>query len=145
MRKNGVVRLFKSYRSDFKDGEQKRDFLYVKDAVEMTLYLAAVPAANGIFNIGSGRAHSWNELARAVFAALSLPPRIEYIEMPNAIRDQYQYFTQANIGKLRAAGYEQPITPLDAAVRDCVVNYLFPDKSLGDLTPARHETGGRLR
>ena len=138
VRENGVTRLFKSYRPDYKDGEQKRDFLYVKDAVAMTLYLAAAPAAHGIFNIGSGQAHSWNELARAVFAALGRPPRIEYIEMPEAIREHYQYFTQAKIGKLRAAGYDDPITPLDAAVRDYVVNYLLPEKSLGEAAPARH-------
>jgi ADP-L-glycero-D-manno-heptose 6-epimerase len=137
VRENGVVRLFRSYRPDFQDGEQKRDFLYVKDAVEMTLYLAAAPAAHGIFNIGSGQAHSWNELARAVFAALDLPPRIAYIEMPDAIRRQYQYFTQAKIAKLRAAGYAHPITPLDEAVYDYVVNYLVPDQSLGEAAPAR--------
>jgi ADP-L-glycero-D-manno-heptose 6-epimerase len=138
VRESGVVRLYKSCRPDYKDGEQKRDFLYVKDAVEMTLYLAAAPAAHGLFNIGSGQAHSWNELARAVFAALGQPPRIEYIEMPEAIREHYQYFTQAKIGKLRAAGYDDPITPLDAAVRDYVVNYLLPEKSLGDIAPARY-------
>ena len=136
-RNTGVVRLFKSYRPDYKDGEQKRDFLYVKDAVDMTLYLAAAPAAHGIFNIGSGQAHSWNELARAVFAALGLPPRIEYIEMPEAIREQYQYFTQAKIAKLRAAGYARPITPLEEAVRDYVVNYLVPGQSLGAPAAAR--------
>jgi ADP-L-glycero-D-manno-heptose 6-epimerase len=132
----GTIQLFKSHRPDYQDGEQKRDFLYVKDAVEMTLYLAATPSANGIFNIGSGEAHSWNELARAVFAALGRPPRIEYIDMPAAIRDRYQYFTQADIGKLRAAGYDRPVTPLDAAVRDYVVNYLVPGKSLGEAASA---------
>ena len=144
VRENGVVRLFKSYRPEYIDGEQRRDFLYVKDAVAMTLYLAAAPAAHGIFNIGSGQAHSWNELARAVFAALDQPPRIEYIEMPEAIRKQYQYFTRAKIGRLRAAGYEHPVTPLDTAVRDYVVNYLVPEKSLGEAAPAI-EIGGRLR
>jgi ADP-L-glycero-D-manno-heptose 6-epimerase len=132
----GAVGLFRSYRPDYKDGEQKRDFLYVKDAVNMTLHLAATPAAVGIFNIGSGQAHSWNELARAVFAALGRPPRIEYIEMPEAIRDRYQYFTQANISKLRAAGYSAAVTPLDAAVRDSIVNYLVPGKSLGEAASA---------
>jgi ADP-L-glycero-D-manno-heptose 6-epimerase len=132
VRDSGVLHLFKSYRPDYKDGEQKRDFLYIKDAVAMTLYLAATPSASGIFNIGSGQAHSWNELARALFAALGLPPRIEYIEMPAAIRAQYQYFTQAGIGKLRAAGYDRAITPLEEAVRDYVVNYLLPGKSLGE-------------
>lgn len=131
VRESGKIRLFKSYRPEYKDGEQKRDFLYVKDAVNMTLYLAANPKANGIFNLGSGQAHTWNELARAVFAALGKLPDIEYVDMPETIREKYQYFTQADIGKLRAAGYSEPITPLDAAVRDYVVNYLVPSKSLG--------------
>lgn len=128
----GAIRLFKSYRPDFADGEQKRDFLYVKDAVAMTLHLGATPHANGLFNIGSGEAHSWNELAHAVFAALEREPRIEYIEMPEVLRGKYQYFTQACIGKIRASGYAAPMTPLAAAVRDYVIQYLIPDRRLGD-------------
>ena len=127
----GVIRLFKSDRPEYQDGEQRRDFLYVKDAVAMTLDLAANPAANGIYNIGSGVARTWNDLARAVFAALGREPRIEYIAMPEAIRDKYQYFTQANIGKLRASGYDAPVTSLEDAVRDYVVNYLVPGRPLG--------------
>ncbi len=96
----------------------------------MTLDLAANPAANGIFNIGSGVAHSWNQLARCVFAALGQQARIEYIDMPLSIREQYQYFTRADIGKLRDAGYTRPITPLSESVRDYVVNYLVPNASL---------------
>ena len=95
----GVIRLFKSYRDDYKDGEQKRDFLYVKDAVNMTLHLASRPVVSGLFNIGSGKARTWIELATAVFAALGREPHIEFIKMPEAIRDKYQYFTQADIGK----------------------------------------------
>jgi ADP-L-glycero-D-manno-heptose 6-epimerase len=129
--KTGTIRLFKSYRPEYGDGEQKRDFLYVKDAVEMTLHLAANPRANGIFNVGSGRAHTWNELARAVFSALRRPPNIEYIEMPEAIRDKYQYFTQADIRKLIGTGYGKPVTPLEEAVLDYVVNYLVPGHALG--------------
>jgi ADP-L-glycero-D-manno-heptose 6-epimerase len=132
----GAIRLFKSYRPEYRDGDQRRDFLYVKDAVAMTLYLAANPSANGIFNLGSGQARTWNELARAVFAAMGQAPRIEYVEMPENIRDQYQYFTQADIGKLRAASYTEPITPLEGAVRDYVADYLLPDKSLGSETGA---------
>jgi ADP-L-glycero-D-manno-heptose 6-epimerase len=128
----GVIQLFKSYRPEYANGDQKRDFLYVKDAVSMTLHLAASPAANGIFNLGAGVAHTWNELARAVFVALGREPRIEYIEMPEAIREKYQYFTQANIARLRASGYAPQITPLSEAVRDYVVNYLAPGASLGD-------------
>ena len=127
----GVIRLFKSYRPEYRDGEQRRDFLYVKDAVRMTLHLAENRQAAGIFNIGSGQAHTWNELAGALFAALGRPPRIEYIKMPEAIRDKYQYFTEAKIEKLRASGYSQPITPLAGAVRDYVQNYLVPGKALG--------------
>jgi ADP-L-glycero-D-manno-heptose 6-epimerase len=126
----GAIRLFRSYRPEYGDGEQKRDFLYVKDAVRMTLYVAANRSANGIFNVGSGEAHTWNELAHAVFAALGRAPRIEYIDMPEAIRDKYQYFTQADIRKLRAAGYAQTITPFDEAVRDYLGHYLVPGKSL---------------
>jgi ADP-L-glycero-D-manno-heptose 6-epimerase len=129
--KTGVIRLFKSYRPEYRDGEQKRDFLYVKDAVNMTLHLTANPAANGIFNIGSGEARTWNDLARAVFAALGREARIEYIEMPESIREKYQYFTQADIRKLRGAGYAAPVTSLEDAVRDYVVNYLVPGRSVG--------------
>ena len=131
VQETGIIRLFKSYRPEYRHGEQRRDFLYVKDAVAMTLHLATNPGAHGIFNIGSGETHTWNEVAGAVFAALGKAPRIEYIEMPPAIREQYQYFTQADIRKLRATGYVQPLTPLTEAVRDYVVNYLLPGKPLG--------------
>jgi ADP-L-glycero-D-manno-heptose 6-epimerase len=128
--KTGVIQLFKSYRPQYQDGEQRRDFLYVKDAVAMTLHLAANPAANGIFNIGSGEARTWNDLARAVFAALGREPRIEYIDMPESIRDKYQYFTQADVHKLLSTGYDSPITSLEDAVRDYVVNYLVPGRAV---------------
>ena len=131
IRETGVMRLFKSYRPEFADGEQKRDFLYVKDAMEMTLFLAANSKVNGLFNIGSGTAHSWNELADAVFAAMNLPKNVEYIEMPVEIRDKYQYFTQANIAKLRDAGYVQQITSLNDAVEDYVTAFLAKGKTLG--------------
>ena len=125
-----LIRLFKSYRKDFRDGEQKRDFLYVKDAVAMTLHLAASKKAGGLFNIGSGAARTWIDLANSVFAALKKKPKIEFIEMPETIRDKYQYFTQADISRLRAAGYREKITPLENAVADYVQNYLVPDKRL---------------
>jgi len=130
VRETGVIRLFKSYRQDFRDGEQKRDFLYVKDAVAMTLYLAANEKAGGLFNIGNGAARTWLDLARAVFTALKREPKIEFIEMPESIRDKYQYFTEANLGRLRAAGYSAPVTSLEDAVSDYVRNYLAPDKRL---------------
>src|SRR5471030_3193079 len=125
-----LIRLFKSYRKDFRDGEQQRDFLYVKDAVAMTLHLAASKKAGGLFNIGSSEARTWIALANSVFAALGKKPKIEFIEMPETIRDKYQYFTQADISKLRAAGYKAPVTSLEEAVKDYVRNYLAPDKRL---------------
>src|SRR5580704_15942223 len=124
----GVIQLFKSYRKEYKDGEQKRDFLYVKDAVAMTLHLAANKKANGLFNIGSGEARTWIALANSVFAALNKKSKIEFIEMPETIRDKYQYFTQADISKLRAAGCKEKITSLENAVADYVRNYLLHDK-----------------
>jgi ADP-L-glycero-D-manno-heptose 6-epimerase len=130
VRETGVIRLFKSYREGFRDGEQKRDFLYVKDAVAMTLHLATDARAHGLFNVGSGVAHTWVELAAAVFDAMGLPPRIEFIEMPPALRDKYQYYTCADIGKLRQAGYDAPVTPLHDAVGDYVRNYLAPGRGL---------------
>lgn len=129
IRERGSVRLFKSYRSDFRDGEQQRDFIYVKDAVEMTLYLAESGAA-GLFNVGSGTAHTWLELVGPIFRALEMPERIEFIEMPPELRDKYQYYTCARIARLRAAGYDRPLTPLADAVTDYVVNYLVPQRSL---------------
>ena len=139
IQKDGVVRLFKSYHPDYRDGCQMRDFLYVKDAVDMTLYLAGEPHAGGLFNIGSGVASTWLELVEAVFRALGKSPNVEFIDMPATLRAKYQYFTRAEIGKLRAVGYSKPVTPLAQAVRDYVVGYLAPGKRLGDglLEPRR--------
>jgi ADP-L-glycero-D-manno-heptose 6-epimerase len=130
----GVIRLFASDRSDYADGEQMRDFLYVKDAVEMTIHLAETERAGGLYNLGSGEANSWNALARAIFAALERQPRIEYIPMPEILKAKYQYFTQADISKLRGAGYERVVTPLTESVADYVRNYLVPERYLGDET-----------
>src|SRR5208337_4889592 len=118
VRSEGVIRLFKSYHKDYKDGEQKRDFLYVKDCVAMTLHLAATRRARGLFNIGSGTARSWVDLANAIFAALEKKPDIKFIEMPAAIREKYQYFTQADLSRLRQSGYRAPVTSLEDAVAD---------------------------
>ena len=128
----GAIRLFKSDRPEYADGEQKRDFLYVKDAVEMTIHLAETADAGGLYNLGSGEANSWNALATAIFAALGRAPRIEYIPMPEELRAKYQYFTQADIAKLRGAGYARPITPLADAVADYIGQYLVPGRGLGD-------------
>jgi ADP-L-glycero-D-manno-heptose 6-epimerase len=130
VKKEGVIRLFKSYRKDFRDGEQKRDFLFVKDAVAMTLHLAANKKAGGLFNIGSSEARTWIDLANSVFAALDRKPKIEFIEMPEAIREKYQYFTQADISRLRAGGFVAPVASLEDAVKDYVRNYLAPDRRL---------------
>lgn len=123
------IGLFKSYRDDCKDGEQKRDFIYVKDAVDVLFYFLEHPGKAGIFNLGSGVAHSWNDLARAMFAALGKKPCIEYIDMPETLRPKYQYFTEAKMGKLRKTGYRQEFTPLEAAVRD-YVGYLKESRYL---------------
>ena len=135
VKNEGVIRLFKSHRKDFRDGEQKRDFLYVKDAVAMTLHLAATQKAGGLFNIGSGVARTWIDLANSVFAALDKKPKIEFIEMPEAIRGKYQYYTQADISRLRVAGYKAPVTLLEEAVKDYVCNYLVADKRLDPAVP----------
>jgi ADP-L-glycero-D-manno-heptose 6-epimerase len=128
----GRVRLFKSYRPEFADGEQRRDFLYVKDAVDMTLHLVDTPSATGLFNIGSGESHTWRELVSGVFQALDRPVHIEIIEMPAELRAKYQYSTEASIDRVRSTGYTAPITPLADAVRDYVTGYLVPNRHLGD-------------
>jgi len=132
IRTSGKVQLFKSHRPDYRDGEQQRDFLYVKDAVHMTLSLASQPLAGGLYNIGSGEARTWLDLVTAIFSALGLPPRIEFVDMPAHLREKYQYHTCADIGRLRSAGYKDPVTPLAAAVADYVKNYLVPGRLLGD-------------
>ncbi len=132
----GKIRLFKSYKPEFADGCQMRDFVYVKDAVAMTLHLAENEDAGGLFNVGAGVARTWVDLANALFSALGLPPQIEFIEMPESIRHQYQYYTCADISKVREAGYAAPTTSLEDAVRDYAVNYLKPGKRLGDEATA---------
>lgn len=128
----GQVRLFKSYHPDYPDGGQKRDFHYVKDAVRMTLHLASAKAAGGLYNVGSGEAHTWLELVHPIFEALGREARIEFIEMPEALRAQYQYFTRADITKLKSTGYAGGVTPLREAVIDYVREYLVPGKRFGD-------------
>lgn len=133
IRTTGRVGLFKSYHPDFKDGEQMRDFLYVKDAVEMTLHFAeSATTAGGLFNLGSGNANTWLTLTRAIFSALNLPPKIDFIEMPEALKGKYQYYTKADITKLRNAGYRRAMTPIEDAIRDYVQNYLATSRRLGD-------------
>ena len=124
IRDRGRVGLFKSYRPDYGDGEQRRDFLYVKDAVAMTLFFLDRPDLVGLYNIGTGRARSWNDLVAAAFAAMDRPTAIDYIDMPEDIRDQYQYFTEADVTKLRDGGYDEPMMSLEEAVTDYVSGYL---------------------
>lgn len=126
----GKVGLFKSHRPDYADGEQKRDFLYIKDAIDMTLFFLDNRKIAGIFNIGTGQARTWNDLAKATFAAMNKEPNIEYIPMPANLRDRYQYFTQADIAKLRTAGYKKEPTSLEDAIKDYVQNHLQKDEYL---------------
>ncbi len=130
----GKLKLFKSYRKDYKNGEQTRDFVYVKDAVEMTIFFDADnpvgKSKSGVFNIGSGRASTWNGLAAAIFKAMNREPAIEFVEMPDNIKNQYQYKSEANLSKLFNAGYDRSILSLEDSVRDYIVNYLAKDKYL---------------
>ncbi len=118
--KEGKMKLFKSYKKEYSDGGQMRDFIYVKDAVEMTIFFMENKDASGIFNIGTGEARTWNDLANALFSALGKEPNIEYIEMPEELKNKYQYFTQANITKIRNAGYDKPISTIEEGVADYV-------------------------
>jgi len=122
------LKLFKSYREEYPDGGQQRDFLYVKDAVAVMGWLLEHPDAGGLFNVGCGQARTWNALATAVFAAMERPSAVEYVEMPEALRGKYQYFTEANMKKLRSIGYEKPFTSLEDGVEDYVKNYLMVNK-----------------
>lgn len=123
----GKIKLFKSYRSDYGDGQQRRDFVYVKDCVDVMAWLLLHPEVNGLFNVGTGCDRTWNDLAQAVFAALKLPPKIEYIEMPDHLKDRYQYYTCADIAKLAAAGQPVEYAALEDSVKDYVCNYLSKD------------------
>lgn len=133
--KGGVANLFKSYKTEFKDGQQARDFVYVKDVVNIIYWMADLMLKdqwktdrNGLYNIGTGKARTFIDLANATFSALDLPANIHFIEMPEDIRETYQYFTRAEIGKLRAAGYNQPFYSLEEGVADYVRNYLKTGK-----------------
>ena len=128
----GSVELFKSHHPDFRDGEQQRDFLYVKDAVNATIHLATEPQAAGIFNIGSGIASTWIDLVSPIFHALDLPVSIQFIDMPEALRGKYQYRTLADTSRLKSCGWAGPEFTLDAAVRDYVSHHLVSDRRLGD-------------
>ena len=127
----GKVRLFKSAKQKYKDGEQMRDFIYVKDAVDMTLFFLDNKNKNGLYNVGTGKARTWNDLVAALFKAISKPLNIEYIELPSHLLDKYQYYTEAKIDKILREGYSKPLTSLEDGIIDYVKNYLLKDKFLG--------------
>jgi ADP-L-glycero-D-manno-heptose 6-epimerase len=118
------VRLFKSHRDGIADGEQRRDFIYVDDAVAVVLWLLGTPSVCGIFNVGTGQARTFRDLITSMFKALGRPPSIEYVDMPAAIRDSYQYFTQAEVQNLREAGYNAGFPPLESATERYVAGFL---------------------
>jgi ADP-L-glycero-D-manno-heptose 6-epimerase len=131
IKKDGVVKLFKSHRPDFEDGQQLRDFIYVKDVVKVIGWMMQsmmnsewTIEKNGIYNLGTGKARTFEDLVKATFAGLDMPPNIRFIDMPEDIRDKYQYFTEANMQKLNAAGYNHPFYSLEEGVADYVRNYL---------------------
>jgi len=130
IKKEGHLNLFKSYRPEYPNGEQKRDFIYIKDCVDQMWWLYKQPHIKGIFNIGTGEAYSWNQVASIIFASLNLTPNIQYIDMPDAIRPQYQYFTQANIQKFILTGYEGNPFSLETSITEYVQNYLLPHRYL---------------
>ena len=132
VRASGKVCLFKSEHPDFQDGEQMRDFFYVKDAVDATIHLAENPQAAGLFNLGSGAASTWIQLITPIFNQLEMPVDIEFIDLPDSLRGKYQYHTCADISRLKATGWPGPAFSLDDAVRNYVSEYLIPGRHLGD-------------
>ncbi len=128
IRKTGKMKLFRSHHPDYADGHQKRDFIYVKDVVEMCDFFRKNPFENGLYNIGTGKARTFLDLVNATFNAMGLPPKIEFIDTPEDIRENYQYFTEAEMHKLASAGYRKGATSLEDGIDDYVRNYLIPDK-----------------
>ncbi|HEV7349867.1 ADP-glyceromanno-heptose 6-epimerase [Telluribacter sp.] len=124
----GKMKLFRSHHSDFRDGEQMRDFVYVKDLVEVCSYLMHHRKNSGIYNLGSGKARTFLDLVKNTFYAMDLEPAIEFIDTPADIRDKYQYFTEANMSKLQSIGYTKAFHTLEEGVEDYVKNYLIPHK-----------------
>lgn len=122
---DGRVKLFRSHRPDYGDGEQKRDFVYVDDIVDVCIFMATEKPLSGIYNVGTGKARSFNDVAKAVFLGLAKPPKISYIDTPIKIRDKYQYFTEAKINKLRSAGYKKPFHGLEEGVLKYVNKLIY--------------------
>ncbi len=125
IKSNGNLKLFKSHHIDYKDGEQKRDFVYVKDVLEVIIFLIHHRKNSGIYNLGSGVAHSFNQLAEAIFKAINKSKNIVYIDTPVDIRDKYQYYTCANMNKIRAIGFDKQFHSLENGVKDYIENYLL--------------------
>ena len=128
IRETGAMKLFRSHNPDFRDGEQARDFIYVRDAVDVIIYLMEKRPESGLFNLGTGKASTFMDLVTFTFQAMGLEPEITFIDTPEDIRDNYQYFTEAKMDKLKKAGYTKAFTPLEAGIRDYVRNYLMKDE-----------------
>jgi ADP-L-glycero-D-manno-heptose 6-epimerase len=128
IKKTGKMKLFRSHHPDFKDGEQKRDFIYVKDVVDICFWLYKNRPENGLYNVGTGKARTFHDLAANTFKAMGLDPNIEFIDTPEDIRDTYQYFTEADMGKLKKAGYDKAFYSLEEGIEDYVKNYLLEEK-----------------
>lgn len=130
IRESGKVNLFKSRHKDYKDGEQKRDFVYIKDAVDMTLFFLEHKDVSGLFNVGSGKARTWIDLVTAIFTAMNKTVNIKFIDLPTELSEKYQYFTEADLNKIRKAGYTSDLMTLEDGVTDYVKNYLLEGKYL---------------
>ena len=131
LRAGKPLRLFRSYHSEYKDGGQKRDFVYVDDCVDVILWMLDNPVPSDLYNVGSGQARTWLDLGRAMFAALNKSQLVEFIDMPRQLIDRYQYFTQADISKLRAVGFTQPMTSIEEGVR-AYVAWLEHETEMGE-------------
>ena len=127
IKQTGGMRLFKSHNPEFKDGEQMRDFVYVKDVVEILFFFMLFRKKSGIYNLGSGKARTFKDLTKVTFTAMKVAENIEYIDTPADIRDKYQYFTEADMSKLRSIGYSKPFHTLEQGVEDYVKGYLIPE------------------
>ncbi len=124
IKERGYIRLFRSHNPEYKDGGQLRDFIYVKDLLQVCTWLMEKQLANGIYNLGTGKARTFNDLANALFQLLNSTGKIEYIDTPEDIRENYQYYTQADMAKLHAAGYDKAFYSLETGIGDYLKHYL---------------------
>jgi ADP-L-glycero-D-manno-heptose 6-epimerase len=129
IKETGKVKLFKSYNENYEDGKQMRDFIYIKDAVDMTLHFLE-HNVGGLYNVGSGKARTWVDLVKSIFTSMDLEPKIEFIDMPETLKGKYQYFTEAKIDKIKSVGYKNKITSLEDSVSDYVKEYLMKGRGL---------------